>query len=100
MPATARLPNGLPAVFTLEPSCKRGAPALADRRRVEDFKAFPKARRLSNRTQYTSYHGAVAYTELRLVNGDVFTVEAPLEEVERRLSDAARSGQSRLAWFT
>jgi hypothetical protein len=52
------------------------------------------------RAAYTSYHGAVAYTELRLLNGDVFTVEAPLEEVERRLSDAARSGQSRLAWFT
>ena len=42
----------------------------------------------------------VAHTELRLLNGDVFTVEGPLEEVERRLSDAARSGQSRLAWFT
>ena len=49
---------------------------------------------------YTSYHGPVAYTELRLLNGDVFTVEGPLEEVERRLSDAARSGRSRLAWFT
>jgi len=49
---------------------------------------------------YTSYHGSVAYTELRLLNGDVFTVEGPLEEVETRLSDAARSGQSRLAWFT
>jgi hypothetical protein len=42
----------------------------------------------------------VAYTELRLLNGDVYTVEGPLKEVERRLSDAARSGQSRLAWFT
>ncbi|HSI80267.1 MAG TPA: hypothetical protein VK919_06400 [Solirubrobacterales bacterium] len=38
--------------------------------------------------------------ELRLVNGDVFTVAGDLEEVERRLSDAARSGRSRLAWFT
>jgi hypothetical protein len=26
-------------------------------------------------------------------------VEGTLEEVERKLSDAARSGQSRLAWF-
>jgi hypothetical protein len=42
----------------------------------------------------------VGYAEIRLVNGDVFTVEGTLEEVESRLSDAARSGQSRLAWFT
>lgn len=38
--------------------------------------------------------------ELRLVNGDVFSVAGDLEEVERSLSDAARSGHSRLAWFT
>ena len=37
--------------------------------------------------------------EVRLVNGDVFTITGDLEEVERRLSDAARSGHSRLAWF-
>ena len=42
----------------------------------------------------------MGYTELRLLNGDVFTVEGSLEEVEKRLSDAARSGQSRIAWFT
>ena len=42
----------------------------------------------------------MAYAELRLVNGDVFTVEGTLEDVESTLSDAARSGQSRLAWFT
>jgi hypothetical protein len=42
----------------------------------------------------------VSYAEIRLVNGDVFTVEGTLEEVESKLSDAARSGQSRLAWFT
>jgi len=42
----------------------------------------------------------VGYAEIRLVNGDAFTVEGTLEEVESRLSDAARSGQSRLAWFT
>jgi hypothetical protein len=42
----------------------------------------------------------VAYAEVRLLNGDVFTVEGALEEVEGKLSDAARSGQSRLAWFT
>jgi hypothetical protein len=43
---------------------------------------------------------AVGYAEIRLLNGDVFTVEGTLDEVESKLSDAARSGQSRLAWFT
>jgi hypothetical protein len=43
---------------------------------------------------------AVGYAEVRLLNGDVFTVEGTLEEIEGKLSDAARSGQSRLAWFT
>ena len=42
----------------------------------------------------------MSYTEVRLLNGDVFTVEGALDEVESKLSDAARSGQSRLAWFT
>jgi hypothetical protein len=42
----------------------------------------------------------VVYAEVRLLNGDVFTVEGTLDEVEGKLSDAARSGQSRLAWFT
>jgi hypothetical protein len=42
----------------------------------------------------------VAYAEVRLLSGDIFTVEGALEEVEGKLSDAARSGQSRLAWFT
>jgi hypothetical protein len=41
----------------------------------------------------------VRHTEIRLVNGDVFTVEGALDEVEKALSDAARSGQGRLAWF-
>jgi hypothetical protein len=41
----------------------------------------------------------MAHAEIKLMNGDVFTVEGTLEEVERKLSDAARSGQSRLAWF-
>ena len=39
------------------------------------------------------------YTDIRLLNGDVFTVEGTLVEVEKGLSDAARSGQGRLAWF-
>jgi hypothetical protein len=42
----------------------------------------------------------VGYAEVRLLNGDVFTVEGTLDEVESKLTDAARSGQSRLAWFT
>jgi hypothetical protein len=41
----------------------------------------------------------VRYAEIRLVSGDAFTVEGSLEEVEKGLSDAARSGQARLAWF-
>ena len=40
------------------------------------------------------------YAEVRLANGDVFIVEGDLDQVEKLLSDAARSGQSRLAWFT
>jgi hypothetical protein len=40
------------------------------------------------------------YAELRLLNGDVLTVEGTLDQVESKLSDAARSSQSRLAWFT
>ena len=43
---------------------------------------------------------AVTCTEIRLLSGDVFTVEGNTDEVERALSDAARSGQSRLAWLT
>lgn len=39
------------------------------------------------------------YAEIRLLDGDVFTVEGTVDEVEKRLSDAARSGQARLAWF-
>jgi hypothetical protein len=40
------------------------------------------------------------YAEVRLLNGDVFVVEGELDGVEGKLSDASRSGQSRLAWFT
>ena len=42
----------------------------------------------------------MGYAEIKLVNGDAFTVEGTLDEVEKKLSDAARSSQSRLAWFT
>jgi hypothetical protein len=41
----------------------------------------------------------VANAQIRLLNGDTFDLEATVEEAEKRLSDAARSGQSRLAWF-
>ena len=41
----------------------------------------------------------VPHAEIRLGNGDVYTVEGTLDKVERGLSDAARSGQARLAWF-
>jgi hypothetical protein len=42
----------------------------------------------------------VDYAEIKLVTGDAFTVEGTLDEVEKKLSDAARSAHSRLAWFT
>jgi hypothetical protein len=42
----------------------------------------------------------MAPTEIRLASGERLIVEGSLEEVEKVLSDAARSGQSRLAWFT
>ena len=38
-------------------------------------------------------------TEIRLLGGEVFIVKGTTAEVERALSDAARSGQSRLAWL-
>jgi hypothetical protein len=41
----------------------------------------------------------VPYVEITLPSGDIFTVEGTLEGVEKGLSDAARSGQSRMAWF-
>jgi hypothetical protein len=42
---------------------------------------------------------SVPHAEIRLGNGDVYTVEGSVGEVEKDLSDAARSGQARLAWF-
>ena len=42
----------------------------------------------------------VESVEIRLANGDMFIVDGAVEEIEKALSDAARSGQSRLAWFT
>jgi len=38
-------------------------------------------------------------TELRLTSGETFALRGSLEDVEKALSDAARSGQSRLAWL-
>ena len=42
----------------------------------------------------------MSHPEIRTVNGDVIGVEGSLSEVEKALSDAARSGSSRFAWFT
>jgi hypothetical protein len=41
----------------------------------------------------------VPRTEIKLLGGDVIVVQGSTEDVERALSDAARSGQSRLAWL-
>ena len=38
--------------------------------------------------------------DLHMANGERLNVTGTLEEVEKTLSDAARSGQSRLAWLT
>jgi hypothetical protein len=38
--------------------------------------------------------------EIKTVNGDVIAIEGSLSEVEKDLSDAARSGSSRFAWLT
>lgn len=37
--------------------------------------------------------------EIGMVSGETLTVDGTVEEVEKLLSDAARSGQSRMAWF-
>jgi len=42
----------------------------------------------------------VNHAALKTVDGDVIAVEGSLSEVEKELSDAARSGSSRFAWFT
>lgn len=42
----------------------------------------------------------MAHSEIRLGDGETYTVSGALEDVEKKLSDAARSGQARLAWFT
>jgi hypothetical protein len=40
------------------------------------------------------------HAEIRMVNGETISVEGTLSEVEKELSDAARSGSSRFAWLT
>ncbi len=40
------------------------------------------------------------HAEIRMVNGETIRVEGTLSEVEKELSDAARSGSSRFAWLT
>lgn len=39
-------------------------------------------------------------TDLNMANGERLTVNGTREEVEKTISDAARSGQTRLAWLT
>jgi hypothetical protein len=39
------------------------------------------------------------HSEIRLADGETLAVEGVLDEVEKKLSDAGRSGQTRLAWF-
>ena len=41
----------------------------------------------------------MANAEIHVLGGDTFRIEVSVDEAEKRLSDAARSGQSRLAWF-
>jgi hypothetical protein len=41
----------------------------------------------------------MANAEVTLLNGQIIEVEGDLEEVERLLSDAARSGHARFAWL-
>jgi hypothetical protein len=42
----------------------------------------------------------VTRTDLNMANGERLTVNGTLEDVEKTLSDAARSGQMRLGWLT
>ena len=41
----------------------------------------------------------MAICEIHLLDGDVIQLATSIAEAEKTLSDAARSGQSRLAWF-
>jgi hypothetical protein len=70
----------------------------------DTVEAYPRIARVKEAV--VSFRGSMWYgssevpcTEIRLLSGDVFTVEGNTDEVERALSDAARSGQSRLAWL-
>lgn len=42
----------------------------------------------------------MSQAEIGTIDGGVISVEGSLDEVEKTLSDAARSGRSRFAWFT
>ncbi len=42
----------------------------------------------------------MTHAEIKLVNGETVRVEGALDELEKELSDAARSGSSRFAWLT
>lgn len=40
------------------------------------------------------------HAEIRTINNESIRVEGTLSDVEKELSDAARSGSSRFAWLT
>lgn len=42
----------------------------------------------------------MSHAEIRTLDGEVISVKGSLNEVEKELSDAARSGRSRFAWLT
>lgn len=42
----------------------------------------------------------MSHAEVRTIDGEVIAVQGSLDEVEKELSDAARSGRSRFAWLT
>ena len=49
--------------------------------------------------QGAAEQGPAPRCAIRLVSGDELIVEGSAEDVEKRLSDAARSGPNRLAWL-
>ncbi len=42
----------------------------------------------------------MSHAEIGTIGGQVICVKGSLSEVEKKLSDAARSGRSRFAWLT
>lgn len=42
----------------------------------------------------------MSHAEIGTIDGGVISAEGSLDEIEKKLSDAARSGRSRFAWLT